>query len=308
MSRTLIFLVVYMFQCSFLLAAPPHTRAMSIDFDAPTIRMYVSDSSNLRTGVDPNKSLDGVGQQLTNEIPYSISEIPNSGAEQSYFDDSETSTGWELDFGDPQGDYILNYSSSLPSGASIVAINLTQYSPRTLTQNNISLLARKGIYKQIRISVNSANAITITPIINSGDFLKDTQAACSLGAISPPEACEALEALAAVVEKAKSKDDSRLEAETLELYLSILNRLHNWGQKGYRQDWDDFKDHSECDHLRQKDLHETKFFAKDPAYSALKLDAETLLKGLPKVGGRDKDGHRDGDDRVDDHHDVNDKK
>jgi hypothetical protein len=36
--------------------------------------------------------------------------------------------------------------------------------------------------------------------------------------------------------------------------------------------------------LRQKDLHETKFFAKDPAYSALKLDAETLLKGLPKEG------------------------
>jgi hypothetical protein len=247
-----------------------------------------------------------------NGIPHSVSEIQNSSVEQSYFDSSETSTGWELDFGDPQGDFIFNYVSSLPSGASTVGINLTQYSPRTLAQYKIPVVAEKGIYKQIKISVSSANAITITPIINNGDFLKDTQAACGLGSISPPEACEALEALAATLEKAKTKGDSRLEAETLELYLSILNRLHNWGQKGYRQDWDDFKDHSECDHLRQKDLQETKFFAKDPAYSALKLDAETLLKGLPKEGGHDKDGHRDGDDRgddhKDDHHDGDDRK
>ena len=161
------------------------------------------------------------------------------------------------------------------------------------------MLAQKGVYKQLQVSVGAAGNLTITPIINSGDFLKDTQAACGLGSISPPEACEALEDLAATAEKAKTKGDSRLEAETLELYLSILNRLHNWGQKGYRQDWDDFKGPcSECDHLRQKDLHRTKFFGQGPyAYSALKLDAETMLQGLPKVGGHGEDGHRDGDDR-----------
>ncbi|HZM02298.1 MAG TPA: hypothetical protein VFC44_04670 [Candidatus Saccharimonadales bacterium] len=108
----------------------------------------------------------------------------------------------------------------------------------------------------------------------------DTQSACSLKDIAPEAACGVLESLASAVEKAITNNDTDKERHNLELYLRILNRLHNWGNKDARHDWDDFKDHPKCDELR-KDKDDTIFFAKDPAYSALKLDAETLLNALP---------------------------
>jgi hypothetical protein len=297
--KTLLVALIFTFlTCPLKADAPPFNVTLGVSYNSPPIRAYISDSSGLRTGIDPNIGLNQYGEQLVNGINSQLHEIPNSSALQSNLE-GVNSTYCEFSIDNPSGAYTLNYSTDLPESSGEVLIEVENFSPGMLLKNKVSLLCKKGTYKKMTISVDSAGGLTITPVINIGDFLKDTQAACGLGSISPPEACEALEDLASAVEKSKTQGNLKREAEEIEAYLSILNRLHNWGEKGYRQDWDDFKDHSECDHLRQRDLHETKFFAKDPAYSALKLDAETLLKGLPKEGGRDKDGHRDGDDRGD---------
>jgi hypothetical protein len=277
-----------------LFGGPAYSRFLSLNFTAPDIRAYLTDSSGRRTGIDPAVELDSVGQQQVNGKDYQLVEIPNSNAEQNNLDEGQPRTGWEIGMREPSGAFVFNYSSDKQFGAGIIGIDLMDYSSRKLSSGATFLVAQKGSYKQLRISVGAATGLTITPVINDGDFLKDTQAACGINAISPSEACEVLEDLASNVEKAKSEGNSKVEADRLEIYLLVLNRLHNWSVRGFRKNWDDLKDHQECDRLRKGDLEEAKFFAKDPGYSAFKLDAETLLNALPKNDGDEKGKHDSG--------------
>jgi hypothetical protein len=301
-----VYVLAFSFTHSLSAKAPTYwwtSTALSIRTSAPPALMYVSDSQGRITGTNTNSPVNQFGQQ---KISARLQNIPHSGAVETNIADNDTdqpNPNTECDVNIMDGGvqsyaiHLLGISNDFEQV--IIDLNYSSTTVTALTET-IFVPTETGVSKTVVLNCDPENrTLGLELQVSPGDFLKDTQAACGLGSISPPEACEALEALATVVEKAKSKGDSRLEAETIELYLSILNRLHNWGQKGYRQDWDDFKDRHECDHLRQKDLHETKFFAKDPAYSALKLDAETLLKGLPKERDHDhdQDGHRVGDER-----------
>jgi hypothetical protein len=141
-----------------------------------------------------------------------------------------------------------------------------------------------GVSRQIQVTFDPINETLMTkPIIGSGDLLRDTKIACSLGEISPVEACEVLADLASEIEDAIAKDNKRVESVELKLYLSILHRLHKWGESGSRQNWTDLNDCSECAPLCKKGTERDEFFAKDPSYSALELDVDTLLKELSKV-------------------------
>jgi hypothetical protein len=163
------------------------------------------------------------------------------------------------------------------TGLYAVSTNIPQIGSR------MEILVSNGITKKIQVTFDPTDRSLIsTPIIASGGLIQDTQIACSLGDISPTEACEVLEALATEIEKAVSDGNTQIEAIELKVYLIILNRLHNWGRKGYRHNWDDLRVYPECTPLCNKDRDHTIFFAKDPSYSALKLDAETLLNALPK--------------------------
>jgi hypothetical protein len=102
------------------------------------------------------------------------------------------------------------------------------YATHNLTSDVSFVLAQKGIFKQIQIAASQANGITVTPVINSGDFLHDTETACSLDDISPAEACAVLEDLATEIEKSITRGDTQDEPLELNLYLLVLNRLHNW--------------------------------------------------------------------------------
>jgi hypothetical protein len=283
---------------------------LGITTAAPPALIYVSDDQGRRTGANINSPVNQYGEQ---DPSFLLQGIPQSGVVQTNIADNDTgqlssTTPWNINIMDGGAQAYSIHLVGISNDIEELNINLF-YHARTVTTltKTVFIPVENGVTKTVTLNCDpSSRILTVVPVMVSGDFLKDTQAACGLGSISPPEACEALEALAAAVEKAKSKGNSRLEAETLELYLSILNRLHDWGQKGYRQDWDDFKDRHECDNLRQVDFHKTKFFAKDPAYSALKLDAETLLKGLPKGSDRGHDGdggYHKNDDRKGDRHD-----
>jgi len=278
-------------------ANPPYAQLLSINFSAPNLEAYLSDTAGNRTGIDPSAVLDSVGRQIVNgiEAPNGLQEIPGSASDQSNIEGQST-TGWEIDIENPSDTYVLNYTSIYLAAADAVSIDLQSYSPRKLTPFNIYLLAQKNVYKQLQISVSLAG-ITITPTINSGDFLRDTQSACALEDISPPEACEALEDLAAEVEKSISGGDARKEASELNLYLFVLNLLHNWGSSGSLQNWRNLAGCPECVPLFKKGTHGVNFFAKDPAYSALVLDAQTLLNALPNQGTSQGGGNQDGSDQ-----------
>ena len=273
---------------------------LGITTATPPALFYVSDSQGRITGADINSSVNQYGEQ---NISVRLQNIPHSGAVETNIADNDTNqpnptTACQVNIMDGGAQSYTIHLIGIVNDVEQVNVELL-YHARTATAltQTVFIPVENGVTRTVTLNCDPANrSLQVVPVLAPGDFLKDTQAACGLGSISPPQACEALEALAAAVEKAKAKGDSRLEAETLELYLSILNRLHNWGQKGYRQDWDDFKERHECDHLRG--VRGGKFFAKDPAYSALKLDVETLLKGLQREDGRDKDGHRD---RADDY-------
>jgi hypothetical protein len=260
-------------------AGRTYSELLSISFDAPSIRGFVSDSLSRRAGTDPSVGMDSVGEQKIAGKYYALKEIPNSGVTQDNNDASQSATGWTIYLEDPSGSYLLNYSSELAESAQGIAVDLQSYSPKKLFPTQVFLLAQKTATKQLKITASSTG-VTAVPVFNNGDFLRDTQSACNLKDIAPEAACDVLKALASTVEKAITEGNTDKELHSLELYLRILNRLHNWSQKDSRHDWDDLKGHSECDGLR-KHGDDDKFFAKDPAYSALKLDAETLLKALP---------------------------
>jgi hypothetical protein len=270
---------------------PPYTQMLAISFDAPALRAYISNGSGQRSGADPSVAMDAVGQQEINGADYQLNEIPGSSCGQSNLDEGQASTLWEIDLTNSTGIYFLNYTSNLTQSADVVSIDIQYYSPDKFLPFRAALMAQSGTYKKLQIAV-SAEGTTITPIINTDDFLHDSQSACKLLDIAPEAARDVLEELAAAVEKAIAKGDTDKERIDLELYVRILNRLHNWANKGTRQDWDDLKDHANCDELR-KDKDDTKFFAKDPSYSALKLDAETLLNSLKQATNGNKSGDHD---------------
>ena len=58
-------------------AGRSYSELLSIGFDAPSIRAYVSDSIGRRDGTDPNVGLDSVGEQKKAGKYYALKEIPN---------------------------------------------------------------------------------------------------------------------------------------------------------------------------------------------------------------------------------------
>jgi hypothetical protein len=265
-------------------ASPPYGTALSIHFNAPEIFGYATDSSGNQSGTDPNVSLDNVGQQIVNGIFHDLTGIPNSSVEQDNLDEGQSSTAWEIDIPVPVGNFTFSYSSADTNGTGEVFVQLMNYSTNNLTSNEIYLLAQNSTFKQINITVSQGNEISVIPVITAGSLLQDTQSACSLEEISPAEACEVLEAIALEVEKSITQGNTSAEAIELNLYLLVLNQLHNWGNAGSTQNWGNFNGYSECLPLCNKGLNGANFFAKDPAYSALDLDAQTLLNALPNQG------------------------
>jgi hypothetical protein len=255
---------------------------------APPALVVIKDAAGNKSGVDESRPLDefGRGKGIT-EIQGTDVEQQNIASDEPPLNQPQSSTSWSIYVMDqPAQTYSVDLIG-IKSGVTSIDVSGGYIGGRkSIPRVRSSYFVTQGATRAVTVNYDpTMGTVGVVTQLGNGDFLKDTQAACGLGSISPSEACEALEALAAMAEKAKTKGDSGLEAETLELYVSILNRLHNWGLVGYRKDWDDLKGRSECDHLRQKDLGDTKFFAKDPAYSALKLDAETLLGTIPKDDG-----------------------
>ena len=263
----------------------PVDHYLAINAYAPPAAIVVVDSLGNKAGVELSDPLDEFGRGS------SISQIPGSDVEQQNIVSDEgtplnqpnTNTSWSIFIVDqPAQAYTINLVG-IDSGTITLTLSggYESKDKKNISAVEQSFLVEGGVTRSVQVNYDpTAGALTITTTINSGNFFQDTQIACSLGDISPTKACEVLEDLATEVEKAIIQGDTHAEALKLKLYLLILNRLHNWGNKDARHDWDDFKDHPECDELR-KDRDDTIFFAKDPAYSALKLDAETLLNALP---------------------------
>jgi hypothetical protein len=284
----LILLIVY--PCKHASAGVVHRinkYALDIGTVSPPALIFVTDSNKNMTGADPSKGLDNLGRgTVIEQIPSAWVEQQNTESDDVngvFVPNSVTSWGIDIPDGGPNS-YTVNLTG-VSNGVSEIQIFGLFFGKPKIPKISIDqdIVIANGQTKQIQVAFDPiSRSLTSTPIVNNGDFLKDTQAACGLGSISPSEACEALEDLASAVEKAKSDGRSKTEAAKLKIYFDILNRLHNWGKDGYRKDWDDFKDQPECRALCNKDPDGIKFFAKDPVYSALKLDAETLLSGLPK--------------------------
>ena len=269
------------------LAGTIHTwqdHDLNIFAGSPPALIFVQDSQNNITGADPAKGLNNYGQGTV------VQEISKSWVEQEHTGSDAVSgtfvpnaaTSWSISIPDHGPESFVVNLVGVTTGVTALSISGLFAIKLKIPQieNDLNILVANGVTKQIRVTFDSINrSLITTPTIKAGDFLRDTQSACNLKDIAPEAACDVLEALASGVEKAISKGDVDKERLDLELYMKILNRLHNWSDKDARHDWDDFKDHPECDGLR-KDKDDTKFFAKDPAYSALKLDAQTLLDGL----------------------------
>src|ERR1700722_1170708 len=213
-------------------ASPPYETALSIHFNAPGIFGYATDSSGNQSGTDPNVSLDNVGQQMVNGIFHDLTGIPNSSVEQDNLDEGQSSTAWGIDIPVRVGNFIFSYSSADTNGTGEVFVQLMNYSTDHLTSNELYLLAQKGTFKKINITLSKGNGISVTPVITAGNLLQDTQSACGLEDISHTEANEVLEAIASEVGKSITQGDTNTEAIELNLYLLVLNQLHNWGTAG----------------------------------------------------------------------------
>jgi hypothetical protein len=256
---------------------------ISIGTSIPPAMIVVTDSAGNKAGVDVSKPVDAFGRGTRIlEIQGSDVDQVNIASDESPLNQPQANTSWTISFIDqPTQTYSVNLI-----GIDTGVVQILESSGYKLASKKDppvqkqSFLVERGISRTAQITFDpTAGALTITPIVNRGDFLRDTQSACGLKDIAPETACDVLGALASNVERAITEGDADRERQNLELYLRILNRLHNWGNKHARQNWDDFKGHSECDELL-KDKDDTRTFAKDPVYLALKLDAETLLKTL----------------------------
>lgn len=285
MPRSIVILAfALLLRSSALLArGPKYNEGMSISFSAPDIRAYVTDRANAKSGVDPTLTLNAVGLQWSGNTLRSMEHVPRSYVTQNN-EDNIGDTLWEVYVGDPMGTYVFNYSSDKTAAFGDMGITFYSYSPRLYEDTDIILIGRKGVYKKVAINVDQQMGLTVTPQIDPGDFLKDVQSVCDLGAIGPSEACGALGELAAEVEKARAAGRAEAEKAGLKVFLAVLDRLHDWNHHGSRQDWDDFKDAPECDRLRGRRSGGVGFSVQDFAYSALKLDVETLLRGLVHAG------------------------
>jgi hypothetical protein len=264
---------------------------------SPPALVFVQDSLSNITGADPSKGLDAFGRgAIIQGIPGTFVEQDNTISDAvNGISVPNRVTSWSINIADHAAEtYVVNLvgvstgmSELSISGLFAVKLKIPQI------ENDVNILVTKGITKQIKVAFDPAGrSLTTTSIINKGDFSRDTQAVCGLGDIDPAAACEALEALASEVEKAISGGDKKNESEDLEVYLLILDRLHLWGQRDEPRKWDDFKDRSECADLCRNKIDD-KFFIDETAYSALTLDAETLLGPLKKKGDHDwRDGRR----------------
>jgi len=245
--------------------------------------------------------LDNVGRGTAiQQIPLAWVEQENMGVDSGgrNLTDNEF-TSWGINIPDGGANtYTLNLVG-VSTGATEISISAlfkgTPKVPKIWSKKEI--LIASGQTKKIQVLFDPDNrSLTSTSIVNGGDFLKDTQAACGLGAIGPPEACQVLEALASEVESAETKGDAKAEKMGLGIYLAVLSRLHSWGHEGSRKDWDDFKGQSACGPFFRRGWDGIQVFANDPAYAALKLDVQTLLNTLPG----DSRHHKAGGDKVSD--------
>jgi hypothetical protein len=264
-----------------------HDHDLGIFGSVPPAEIVVVDSAGNKAGVDETMPLDQYGQGK------SISTILGSEVQQQNISTDETvpqpqpNTSWIVFIVDqPAQSYSVNLLG-ISSGIEALSFASSYTSKLGSPIQVQSFLMEKGLTRTVSVNYDPiAEALTITPVINSGDFLRDTQSACGLDDIGPVAACEAFEALASEVEKAIIKGDTKVEAEDLEVYLFLLERLNLWGQKGQPGNWDAFKDHPECNDLCNDRLDD-KFFITASAYSALKLDAETLLAPIKNQGDHD---------------------
>jgi hypothetical protein len=269
---------------------------LNIFVGSPPALMFVEDAEGRISGADPAAGLDasGAGKALQN-IPASFtdSDNPESDDPSSLGQPSDT-TGWTVSiFDHPEETFTVNLLG-LQTGVCELTVNGNYIVEKNIPSIRAvqSILVSKGNTRIIKVLFNPASkSLTIAPQVISGIFSRDTQAACELGAIGPPEACQVLEALASEVESAETKGDAKAEKMGLGIYLAVLNRLHNWGHEGSRKDWDDFKGQSECGPFFKRGWDGIKVFANDPAYAAVKLDVETLLNDL---ANRDDNGQGSG--------------
>jgi hypothetical protein len=273
------------------------------DSGCPPSEILVTDSTGAQAGVDTTKPLDQIGTGTSiSQIAGSYVEQMNIGTDEGgSADQPQASTSWTIYVSDQPAQSYLVSLVGLKTGVAFLNIgggyHGKQRPPIPMWQQ--SFLMAEGVTKTIEVNYDpSAASLTITPNIKNGDLLADTQSACGQGTIGPIEACKALESLAEKFDEAQIKSDLKVERADLLIYLAVLDHLHNWGKDGHRKDWDEFKDKSECAPLFKRRWDGVKVFANDPVYSALKLDAQTLLNTLPKDGN---DGHggggKDGGDR-----------
>lgn len=231
-------------------ATPKYGVALTIYYQAPEIRAYVSDVTNAESGADPNFSMDATGQQWNGGVYHSIDEIFNSNVVQKFLA-GESRTLWKVNLRQPVGTYVLNYSTSLPSNFSDIRISFsdgtTGYRP---ADKNFALLAQNGVYRRVKIRVSGWPGISVTPLISSETFLKDTRFALSNGDLSPVGIGIALTDSASEIVLLSDSGMGRAETDELRRYLRVLERLQHRSQ------------------------------TRNAAYAALKLDAETLLKAI----------------------------
>jgi len=259
---------------------------------SPPALVYVQDPQDNMTGADPTKGLNsyGVGSNIQDISTSFVYQENIGGDAKGGLNAPSPTTGWSINiFDHPAETYTINLLG-VATGVCDLSIDALYVNSLDIPKitNQTKILIANGMNKKIQVTFDPTNKVlAINPIINNGDLLQDTQIACSLGDISPTEACEVLESLATEIEKALNDKNTQLEAVELKLYLIILNRLHNWGGEGYRRNWDDLRVRPECTPLRNKDGDHTIFFAKDPSYSALELDVKMLLNALPKKRNHD---------------------
>jgi hypothetical protein len=259
------------------------------DSGTPPALMVITDSAGNIAGIDSSKSVSSVGAGSSiSQITGSYVEQMNIGADEGLSPaQPQPVTSWTIYIQDqPAQVYSVNLIG-IESGVAFLNIG-GGYKGRTRSSIPMwtqSFLVSPGVTHTVEVNYDPSSAsLTITPTVNNGGLLQDTQIACTLGAISPAEACEVLEAIALEVEKSITQGNTSAEAIELNLYLLVLNQLHNWGNAGSIQNWGNFNGYSECLPLCNKGLNGTNFFSKEPVYLALELDAQTLLNALPNQG------------------------
>jgi hypothetical protein len=261
---------------------------ISFDSGSPPALMTIVDSVGNLAGVDLEVPVNSVGYGTTiSEITGSYVQEMNIGPDEGATSVQPSSiTDWIVFIQDqPAQTYTVNLTGTI-SGTAYLNIRGGYYnSKNSIPISQQSFFVSPGITRTVEVNYSPSSAsLTITPIVNGSDLLQDTQVACNLGDIDPAEACEVLEAIASEVEKSMTQGNANAEAIELNLYLLVLNQLHNWNNAGSIQSWGNFNGYSECLPLRNKGLNGTHFFVGNPAYSALELDAQTLLNALPSQG------------------------